>query len=1170
VEAIKASLAPGFVGGSLKPALSRAVRSDGILEIHLNEFAPMATANGNDFLADWASTLQPYSRVLAAQFQIVAIAQNSGLSPPRIDTRIRYEMVATGQGFYREQRTGHWKIEWELQANGDYLARRWVATQETRSRTTSKCFVDISRQALGGNACLEAQLNHGADYWRTVLDGASAIDIYGHNGVSVDDIDGDGFDDLYVCQAAGLPNRLFRNRGDGTLEDITEQSGLGILEATSCALIVDINNDGRQEVIVVCASGPKLFLNLGNGKFREQQNAFQFAHPPQGTFTGAAVADYDRDGWLDIYFCLYTFYQGSEQYKYPLPYYDAENGPPNFFFRNNRDGTFKDVTEQAGLNAGNTRYSFCCGWSDFNGDGWPDLYVVNDFGRKNLYRNNGDGTFTDVAAIAGVEDTGAGMSVCWLDYNNDGREDVYVANMWTAAGMRIAAMPQFQASTTSEVRSRYLKHAMGNSLFRNAGSGAFTNQTNTSGTSVGRWSWSSDAWDFDHDGNADLYVTNGMVSGPSRDDLNSFFWRQVVAKSPLDTKPTLAYEQGWTAINELIRGDATWSGYDRNVFYANHGDGTFSDVAGAIGLDFLEDGRSFAVADFDHDGRQEVFLKNRNAPQLRLLKNVIPSLPPSIAFRLEGTKSNRDAIGAVVTVITDQGSQVRSLQAGSGFLAQHSKELFFGLSKAKGAVRASIRWPSGIVQELHDLQPNHRVWVKEGEPPAHIEPFADLKLPTGDPEIAFLPEVIPSTIATWLLDPVAAPDFAISDYRGKDYKLSDFRGKPLLLNFWTTDAPDWQQNLISLNRASAAGGILCVTVNFSDDAKVASQWIAAKKLEIPILRGNPDVSAVYNLLFRYIFDRHRDLPLPSTFLINAKLEIEKIYQGPLDRELIQLDVHALSAPVAERTARALPFRGVLGDVEFRRNYLSFGSVFFQRGYFEQSQAAFTRALQDDPSSAEALYGVGSACLQLNKLDEAQGMFERATKARAEYPATLPNAWNNLGLISTKQGRMNDAIADFQRALAISPDHLVALQNLGNAYRTTGNWPEAQQVLEHAVQVAPQDAESNYALAMTYAPQGDTDRAYQYLQRALKIRPDYPEALNNLGVLLLRTQRVDEAISTFQQCIRVAPDFPQGYINLAKVYAVQQKPEQARSVLQQLLAHRPEDPTAKQMLDQLAH
>ena len=323
-----------------------------------------------------------------------------------------------------------------------------------------------------------------------------------------------------------------------------KHAGVGVLENTACALFADIDNDGRQDLIVVCTSGPLLFLNQGGGKFRpEARRHFSLPTPPQGTFTGAAIADYDRDGWLDIYFCLYLYYQGTDQYKYPSPYYDAENGPPNFMMRNQRDGTFRDVTAQSGLDKNNTRYSFCCGWSDYNRDGWPDLYVVNDFGRKNLYRNNGDGTFTDVAPQAGVEDVGAGMSVCWLDHDNDGAEDLYVANMWTAAGKRISTQEIFQKDAPEAARALYRKHAMGNSLFRNNGDGVFQDEGASAGVEMGRWSWSSDAWDFDHDGFPDLYITNGMVSGESREDLNSFFWRQVVANSPTEAKPAQDYEQ---------------------------------------------------------------------------------------------------------------------------------------------------------------------------------------------------------------------------------------------------------------------------------------------------------------------------------------------------------------------------------------------------------------------------------------------------------------------------------------------------------------------------------------------------------------------------------------------------------------------------------------------------
>ncbi|HYA26304.1 MAG TPA: CRTAC1 family protein, partial [Terriglobales bacterium] len=699
VEAVEKALGSGFSGSPLRPAESRLLRS-GAVEIRENKFGEAVNLQSAGFLQELRSAMSGFSRLFTAEFQVTRIAiAGEGAGATNLNTRVRYELVGMGKDFYREQRVGYWDLQWQSNSSGERRVQSWKWLEETQSRSISPVFVDITAQALANNPSHSAQLLHGSDYWRTVLDGACGIDIYGHNGVSVGDIDNDGFDDLYVCQSAGLPNRLYRNRGDGTFEDITESSGVGVLENTACALLADIDNDGRQDLIVVRTSGPLLFINEGGGKFRQKPDAFKFAGPPQGTFTGAALADYDGDGWLDIYFCLYIYYQGTDQYKYPTPYYAAENGPPNFMMRNNRDGTFRDVTAESGLNQNNTRYSFCCGWNDYNRDGWPDLYVVNDFGRKNLYRNNGDGTFTDVARDLGVEDVGAGMSVCWFDYDNDGADDLYVADMWTAAGERISTQEIFKKDAPENVRALYRKHAMGNSLFRNTGTD-FQDATRDAGVGMGRWSWSSEAWDFDHDGFPDLYIANGMVSGPSREDLNSFFWRQVVANSPDEARPSHNYELGWNAINELIRADRAWSGYERNVFYANNRDGTFSDISGVVGLDFIEDGRAFALADFDHDGRMEVFLKNRNAPQLRILKNAIEALPPAIAFRLRGIKSNRDAIGAVITLETESGRQTRSLQAGAGFLSQHTKEVFFGLGEGKGPVKVTIRWPSGLVQEL--------------------------------------------------------------------------------------------------------------------------------------------------------------------------------------------------------------------------------------------------------------------------------------------------------------------------------------------------------------------------------------------------------------------------------------------------------------------------------------
>jgi hypothetical protein len=459
---------------SLIPTQEKTLRSGNGIDVYRRWFSTNGITGREQFLEEMKSYLAPMSRVETAEFEIVGIKQNAGTSP-RVHIDIGYDLVGTRTDLGREEHIGHWKIDWARDESGAWRAIQWTATGETLSRAREPVFIDITSHALGQTASYRNQMLHGVDYWRTVLDGASGIDVYGNNGLAAGDFDGDGLDDLYVCQPAGLPNRLYHNRGDGTFEDVTEKAGVGVLDSAACALFADFENKGLQDLLVVCGTGPLLFLNQGNGKYLLKRDAFQFVRPPQGTFTHAAIADYDGDGRLDIYFCLYSYYVGLDQYHYPAPYFDARNGPPNFLLHNGGNATFLDRTEAAGLNVDNDRYSFACAWGDYNSDGLPDLYVANDFGRSNLYRNNGRGKFTAVSAEAGVEDVGAGMSAAWFDFDNDGKQDIYVADMWSAAGIRVSEQEWFHEKEPESVRALYRQHARGNSLYRNQGNGKFEN-----------------------------------------------------------------------------------------------------------------------------------------------------------------------------------------------------------------------------------------------------------------------------------------------------------------------------------------------------------------------------------------------------------------------------------------------------------------------------------------------------------------------------------------------------------------------------------------------------------------------------------------------------------------------------------------------------------------------
>src|SRR5712691_8467593 len=661
-----------------------------------------------------------------------------------------------------------------------------------------------------------------------------------------------------------------------------------------------------------------LFINDGKGHFALVQVAFRFARPLQGLLTSITMADYDRDGFVDLYVCVYSYFFGAGEDKAgtPMPYYDARNGPPGVLFRNDGHGHFVETTQEAGLDVGNDRYHFAAAWADYDGDGWPDLLVANDFGRKNLYHNKGlrDGrvTFEDVAATAGVEDYGAGMSAAWLDYDNDGRLDIYTGNMWSDIGRRVTAAATFMPDAPAEVRGLYRRHARGNSLLRGRGDGSFEDVSERAGAEMGRWAWSSDALDFDSDGWEDLYVVNGMLtreSGP--EDLEGFFWRQVVARSPLTRVTGTPYDDAWRAINQLLVHGSIAS-HQRNVLLRNDGQGGFDDVSGAVGLDLDQDGRSFAVLDYDQDGDPDVVvMAARSTPQLRLFRNDFKDRGAAVAVRLVGRTSNRDAVGARVTVQTDALRRMKVVQAGSGFLSQHSRELLFGLGASRRVIELGVEWPSGRKQVFSGVPLNHRLRIEEGGEP-RSEPF---RAPRDLPADIAPPVPAPPPSGSWLYEPFPAPDFALPDLGGRQRSLQALRGRPALVLFWTTAATASRTALAALAQggdalAQAGVGSLAVALDAPEDAPRV-RAVASGITKVPVLVASEEVGRSYAILNRHLFMNRQDLLLPTAYLLDADGSVVKVYRDRVDVSEVLRDVPRMDATPAERLARALPFAGTL-------------------------------------------------------------------------------------------------------------------------------------------------------------------------------------------------------------------------------------------------------------------
>jgi Flp pilus assembly protein TadD/peroxiredoxin len=1065
---------------------------------------------------------------------------------------------------------GTWSITWRPAESGWRIVR-WTMTSNVTSRAAQPIFTEVTRTALGGNDSFRRQLSTGLDDWMATFDSVLTRDSNGHHGVSVGDADGDGLDDLYVAQPAGLPNRLFRARGDSTFEDVTERAGLAVLDDTAESLFVDVENDGDEDLVLATGTRLLLFTNDGTGRFTPVPDAFRSERPLQGVLTSIAMADYDRDGFLDLYVCVYSYFFGAGEDKAgtPAPYYDARNGPPGVLFRNDGHGRFVDDTARAGLDAGNDRYHFAAAWGDYDGDGWIDLLVANDFGTKNLYRNrgrqNGVVTFEDQAVKAGVLDYGAGMSATFFDYDNDGLLDIYTGNMWSASGLRVTASDAFMPDAPADVRALYHRHARGNSLFRNRGDGGFDDTTLQAGVAMGRWAWSSDALDFDSDGWQDLYVVNGMLTRKGDvDDLDGFFWRQVVARSPLTRVKGTPYDDAWRAINQfLIHGSI--ASHQRNVFFRNDGRGGFDEVSGALGLDLDQDGRSFAALDLDRDGDEDlVLMAARQAPQLRVFRNDFARRGGVLAVRLTGTSSNRDAIGARVTVQTDALRLTRIVQAGSGFLSQRPKELVFGLGTSQRIVKLTIVWPSGAEQVLTDVTPNSRLRIVEG---GRIDRETLSAVPAARPGAS--PESTGTDVAgpphsTWLYEPFPAPDFSVEDVQGQPRSLAALKGRPAILLFWSPAADGSREALTSVARGAgqlkdAGIGVLAIAVEHADDiARVR----AAAPAGVPVVVASRELALSYAIVNRHIFMNRQDLRLPTVFLLDAAGRIVRSYRDGLEVAAVLRDAAAIDAASAERLSRAVPFPGTWYSRLPVRNYLPYGRELLDQGLDAAAVVAFERAAQANPSPA-TLYRLGTLLVKTGETARARTVFERAIAMEPD----LAEARNDLGALLAQDGQIDAAIAQFRQALASTPDYPDALNNLGYALLLTGHDQEARTLYEKAIALQPDFPEALNNIGMLAGRSGDLDTAERSFRQAIVKRPDYGEAVNNLALVLVARGRTDDAVPLLTGFLEKNPRFEATYITLAKIYLSGGRRQEGLSVLERLLQMNPAHAQARELVQQ---
>ena len=1069
--------------------------------------------------------------------------------------------------------TGLWKIVWVKGKPGAEPRIKSIdvlAYEETINYIGGGVmFRDCTRSVLRNDDELRDKLSYGLDAWGKQI---PHLDVSGNCGLAIGDVNGDGLDDVYVCQPHGLANLLLVQNPDGTADNVASKSGVDVYDQSSCALIIDINNDRLQDLVVATDSRLVLYSNSGNGKFQVEYK-LKIGH---GTESLSAI-DYDQDGDLDLYLTKYRpVSRFDDVFAQPKSRMAAINGGRNVLLRNDEVWQFKDVTAEVGLVQKNSHYTRAAIWSDYDADGDLDLYHVNEYFPDVLFENR-NGWFNETAKSEMIENAANNTTVSIGDFDHDGRPDFFVGANAGFDGRRIT-QEYIQTGGNHPVEAKGF--AAPNRVLHSDSAGALKQFELQPPILSSESSFSSVVADFNNDSWEDVAVTNGWLSRERNEKAGPLYYRSMFDSKRESETTSLKFDTQHE-ISDLFRMGDSFDGHQRNACFLTIGPLRLTNYTNSSGLDFLDDGRGIGATDWDGDGDVDLVINNRTAPRLRVLRNVYSSANSFLKIRLAGTTSNRDAIGAKVQVHLRGSKQplVKMLTAGSGRSSQSSKEMHFGLGKGTGVEKISVTWPDGSTQEFRDVAIGKTYRIVEGKSELReytidryrialdLNPIVGID---GLPLVERLPFFPTSRL------PILQYRTEGND-RARWYQVQNIENRPLLCVF----CPNLQDNTELLRELNSRDRdlqdldtdlLVAFTGNLNDeDIYVTESARQIDEVGFKFRWGVLSKSSNDKLaqtMGQWFYDQN--LPnTPMAFLLdgdsnvhfgyreeqlnwdNIAKDLRKVADGNfvlngiperagtnwvLQRRTPRFDRLQMRFKEVGYVRDANDFKEMLG-AQHSEDYLNRAIDLASKGKLSSAVTAAERSVELDKSSVQSLVGLAEVSREFASTSDSQ----------------------------TRRRLLSSAGEHLDQALEIEPNNVDAILARAEIFRLEQDIENALQLLLKYLKNEPEAWNVHANIGRLFVYKQDYFQATQYLVNAIENRPTLPNVAADLGYIYLLNEEFSDAKAYLELGMRLQPSDQDLRRNLAEAEFWLGNYESAGRLFEEIVKSQPTMSHPKQVL-----